>query len=259
MSMKRPSPRARGVVPASECVGLEDQGADPGSEGAEDLLEPQKGPPLRRIRRCAVSGQDVSPADAIRFVRAPNGEILTDPNAKLPGRGCWIKAERIILEQGIRKNVFSRAYKTEVALQGDFLDRVEHVMAQMCLARLGLMRKSGQLLIGYDTILLGALKTPPHLLILAKDGSPRQQSKLLARLRQLGAHPQCCTGFSSQELAVALGRQVVIQVACAGQKMSDSWIGDYLRWDGVRSPSNRQSDPGAAFAADGDSPTEEGA
>lgn len=257
MSMKRPSPNARDVAPSSEGGALEHHGDDHGADTARDLLEPQKGPVLKRIRRCAVSGQDVSAANGIRFVRAPNGGIVVDPHAKLPGRGCWIRAERIILLQGIRKNVFSRAYKAQIALEGDFLERVERAMAQICLARLGLMRKSGQLRIGYDTIVLSAEKMAPRLLILARDGSLRQQNKLLTRLRQLGAHPQCCTGFSSQELAVALGREVVIQVSCASQAMSDSWIGDYLRWDGVRNPSNRQTELSAAIAACGDFATED--
>ena len=45
----------------------------------------------------------------IRFVVGPDGSVVPDVEAKLPGRGLWVLADRSALDRAVRKGLFSRA------------------------------------------------------------------------------------------------------------------------------------------------------
>ena len=61
-----------------------------------------------KIRKCLVTGGVHSVFDLVRFVCGPDGQIVPDVAAKLPGRGCWVTARRDILEQALKKDIFLR-------------------------------------------------------------------------------------------------------------------------------------------------------
>src|SRR5579875_358757 len=50
------------------------------------------------LRRCIVSRERGERARMIRFVVGPNGEVVPDLAAKLPGRGIWLSARRDMLD-----------------------------------------------------------------------------------------------------------------------------------------------------------------
>jgi predicted RNA-binding protein YlxR (DUF448 family) len=60
-----------------------------------------------RERRCIVTGEVREEAQLIRFAVSPDGDVVPDIAAKLPGRGIWVSADRAILERAIAKNHFS--------------------------------------------------------------------------------------------------------------------------------------------------------
>src|SRR6201985_1925465 len=65
-------------------------------------------------RMCAVS-REVRPIDElIRFVVAPTGEVVPDLKRKLPGRGLWVSASRQTVAEAVRRNQFSKGFKSEL-------------------------------------------------------------------------------------------------------------------------------------------------
>ena len=66
-------------------------------------------------RTCIVSRTVRPPAELIRFVLGPENQVVPDLRHKLPGRGVWVTARRAVVEEAVRRRLFARAFKAEVA------------------------------------------------------------------------------------------------------------------------------------------------
>ena len=66
-----------------------------------------------RERRCIVSGEIMPDNRLVRFVSAPDGEVVPDVAAKLPGRGLWVAAARAAVGEAVEKKLFARAAKAQ--------------------------------------------------------------------------------------------------------------------------------------------------
>ena len=62
-------------------------------------------------RMCIVTRETGDPDDLIRFVAGPDGRVVPDLKRKLPGRGCWVKAERAVLEKAIARKLLTIAFQ----------------------------------------------------------------------------------------------------------------------------------------------------
>ena len=74
-------------------------------------------------RRCIVTRASGPKAGLIRFVAAPDGEIVPDLAGRLPGRGIWVSADAAVLRQAARKGHFARAAKRQVRVPPDLVER----------------------------------------------------------------------------------------------------------------------------------------
>ena len=175
-----------------------------------------------RERRCIVTGRVLPESGLIRFVAAPDGAIVPDLAAKLPGRGLWVSAERAILEAAVAKNQFARAAGSAVKPDKDLAGRVESLIVRRMLDELGLARRSGALVLGYDAVARSLdAKNPPDLLIEASDGATDGRRKLLALAAARGRTPRVIDCFSSAELSLALGRENVVHAALKPGRLSE--------------------------------------
>ena len=69
----------------------------------------KKGDALRSCIGC----RTVRPKkELLRLVLSPGGTIVADSFSKLPGRGCYLCADKKCIRQAVKKNAFSRAFKT---------------------------------------------------------------------------------------------------------------------------------------------------
>lgn len=205
---------------------------DSGTEwpaGADD----EKGP----LRRCIATGA-VQPKDGmIRFVIAPDGEVVPDLEERLPGRGLWLSADRAALEKACAKNLFSKAARRAVRTPADLAERLERLLARRCLDSVGLARRAGQALAGYEKVRealkgnrVGRAGPPPGLLLEAADGSPDQRGKLRALAPQLPIMDL----FESAELAAALGRDHAVHAVVAQGRLADGLTRDAARLKGIK-------------------------
>jgi uncharacterized protein len=99
-------------------------------------------------RLCIVTRQSGSPEGLIRFVAGPDGTAVPDLKHKLPGRGCWVTAERATLEKAMAKNLFARALKANIKVSPTLADEVEHLLAVQLAGMMNMARKAGEFVSG---------------------------------------------------------------------------------------------------------------
>ncbi len=99
-------------------------------------------------RMCIVTRASGSADELIRFVAGPDGSVVPDLKRKLPGRGCWVTAERSVLETAIKKNHFSRALKENIKADPALAEQVDALLAADLAGMMHLARKAGQFVSG---------------------------------------------------------------------------------------------------------------
>lgn len=99
-------------------------------------------------RMCIVTRESGSPDELIRFVTAPDGTVVPDLKRELPGRGCWVKMDRSLVEKAVAKKLFARALKADAKAAGDLGERVERLLLLQLLQMMNMARKAGQLVTG---------------------------------------------------------------------------------------------------------------
>ncbi|MSO92038.1 MAG: RNA-binding protein [Rhodospirillales bacterium] len=165
------------------------------------------------MRRCIVCGATGDRSRMVRFVVGPDDEILADVDARLPGRGFWLCADRDMINTAAARNVFARAAKASVSVPSDLADRVERVLAKRCLDRIGLARRAGELVAGFERVRawLGnaGAKTEESVLLTAFDGRDQIQARAPGLLR--------IDLFSADELGSALGRERTVHAVVFGR------------------------------------------
>ena len=196
-----------------------------------------------RERRCIVTGEVMPDNRLVRFVLAPDGQVVPDAAAKLPGRGLWVSATRTAVSQAVEKKLFARAAKAPANASADLADRTEKALATRMLGDLGLARRSGALVLGFDNV-LRALESPkpPKLLIDAADGAADGKRKLYNAAHARGMKPELVTCLTSAELGLALGRENVIHAAVQPGGLAERLMFDAERLQGFRARSGSERD-----------------
>ena len=200
-----------------------------------------------RERRCIVSGEVLPESRLVRFVVSPDGEITPDVAAKLPGRGIWVGATNSALDDAITKNLFAKAAKAKVRVAPDLAGRVEAQLLARVQADLGMSRRAGLLLLGFETVLRALQSdTPPALLFEARDGAADGKRKLFGACHARGLKIQTVECLTSIELSVAVGRENVIHAALKPGRLAERLIFDAGRLRGFRDLPPKSKSAGAA-------------
>ena len=203
-----------------------------------------------RERRDIVSGEIMPEHRLIRFVAAPDGTIVPDAAAKLPGRGLWVEATRKAIATAVEKKLFARAAKAPVIATADLADRAEKALLARIVGDLGIARRSGTLVLGLDNVLraLDGPKAPPTLLIEASDGSKDGKRKLYNAAHARDLKPVVVECLTSTELGLALGRENVIHAAVHPGGLAERLTLDAERLQSLRTTRNESPRPDASKA-----------
>ncbi|HEY1881039.1 MAG TPA: RNA-binding protein [Caulobacteraceae bacterium] len=187
-----------------------------------------------RRRRDISTGQARGEEGLIRFVTGPDGQVVPDLGRKLPGRGLWVAADRAAVETAAKKGLFARAAKAKIAATAGLADEVERLMCARLLAGLGLARKAGDLVTGFEKVLSAINAGRVAVLIEAADGAADGRRKLLAAARRQATQPLLAGMFTAAELGLALGEENVIHSAFLAGRGADRWTADVRRLAGFR-------------------------
>lgn len=187
-----------------------------------------------RVRQCAVTRERLELDALIRFVRGPDGTVVPDLLGKLPGRGAWVTARREILSDGLEKNVFSRAFKAPSTPMEGLLEEVERQLLKRCKGLLGMAKKGGLAVLGFDQVRAYIRKDEPGWLLEASDGAEDGRNKVHFLAKAIYEDVKVAGALSSAELGVAFGREHVIHALLEQGSLSDAFSIAYQRLIGFR-------------------------
>ena len=187
-----------------------------------------------RERRDIVSGAVMPEERLIRFVAGPDGSVVPDLGRKLPGRGIWVEATRVAVEAAVKKNAFARSAKAPLKPAPDLADLVERLQSRRCLEQLGLARREGVLISGFEKTLATIRAGKAAWVIEASDGAADGRRKLLSAAARTSSPPPVCGAFSADELGLALGLENVIHSALLAGRRAERWTEEVRKLDGFR-------------------------
>jgi len=185
-----------------------------------------------RERRDLVTHEVMDESRLIRFVAAPDGSVAPDLGRKLPGRGLWVAADRASVETAAKKNLFSRAAKTKLNAAADLAATVETLLFRRCLDQLGLARREGVLISGFEKSAAAIRSGKAAWVIEASDGASDGRGKLLALARHQTS--KVCGAFSADDLSLALGLENAIHAVLLAGGRADRWTTEVERLAGFR-------------------------
>lgn len=184
-------------------------------------------------RTCIVTRRQAPPETMIRFVRAPDGALVPDIKAKLPGRGVWVGARAELVAEAARKQIFSRGLKAKVAAPPELAENVDRLLEADCLQMLALANKAGLVAAGFGKVAGALEKGAVAALVEASDGGADGKRKLAQTARRAGAGEagaiERVVIFTSMQLDLALGRTNVIHAALADGGLTRSFVARYRR------------------------------
>ncbi|MGH1587021.1 RNA-binding protein [Methylobacterium phyllosphaerae] len=188
-------------------------------------------------RTCIVTRVAQAPEAMIRFVRGPDGSVVPDLRAKLPGRGAWVSARREAVATAVRKNLFSRAFKGPTPAAPDLPDRIVAGLRDDLRQAIAMANKAGCLVAGFSKVEAAIGGQPAAIAVIhAAEASPDGRRKLAAALcRRHGeamSRIPIIDDLSEDELDMALGRGHVIHAALVAGAGA---AGCLSRWRRLRS------------------------
>jgi uncharacterized protein len=167
-------------------------------------------------RRCIVTRESKPISALLRFVVAPDGAIVPDIMGVLPGRGIWVTADRISVETAVAKRLFSRAAQRQVTVDPRLADVVEALLRRRCLELIGLARRGGGAVSGFEKVRAFLAGGSAGLLLAAADGADDGREKI----ERLGHGLPVVSALSRQELGQAFGRDQVVHAVVASGKIA---------------------------------------
>ena len=186
-----------------------------------------------RMRLCLASGQTRPEADLVRFVTDPEGVVVPDVAAKLPGRGLWITSSRDCIDHAICKKAFARAAKGAVQANAAIADQAAELLSRRCLNFLGLARRAGEITFGFEKV-KAVRGRPVAALIEAQDGSSDGRDKILGLFSAQTSNAPIIGCFTGGELGLALGRDYVVHAALEIGVLAQRFLGEVRRLGGFR-------------------------
>ena len=181
---------------------------EPGTEEEE----PETGP----LRRCIMTREVLPKERMIRFVLAPDREIVPDLAGKLPGRGMWLSARGDVLEGALSRGAFMRAARGPVTLPSDLRARIEDGLRARIRDLLGLARRAGQTVSGWQAGREWLQAGRAGLIVQASDGSPAERERFGGRGLP-GVRP-----LRAAELGMVFGRDHAVHVVVAPGRLAEA-------------------------------------
>ena len=129
-------------------------------------------------RTCIVTREACDKAQLIRFVEGPDSVVVPDVAGKLPGRGCWGKAQYAIVQRAVDEKRFARALKKPVNVPYDLSAQTARLLETRAEQSLALARKAGRAIQGFDKVHHALLRGDVLAILHAADAAEDGKRKL---------------------------------------------------------------------------------
>ena len=168
-------------------------------------------------RTCIVTGQKREADELIRFVAGPDGMVVPDIRRKLPGRGCWVTADRATVEKAAARNHFRRSMKQDVTVPADLGGQVDMLLAGAAIQALAMARKAGKATSGAmqveKALRSGKAIAVLHAIEAAADGIRKLDQARRATVHLGGPDAEVFSLFGAEQMGLAFGSGHVIHAA----------------------------------------------
>jgi predicted RNA-binding protein YlxR (DUF448 family) len=193
-------------------------------------------------RLCAAARDALDPAELIRFVADPSGAIVPDLARRLPGRGVWVKAEKAVVAQAVRANVFAKSLKRQVKADPDLPDRVEALIEKRALEALALANKAGLVTTGFQQVDELIESGSAVALVQGADAAEGGRDKLARKFAAVQRAKNrdetlVVTSLSTEQLSLAMGRSNVVHAALIQGGTAERFLEEAERLSRYRSGS----------------------
>lgn len=161
----------------------------------------------RPQRTCLGCRQARDQVDLIRYVRAPDGALLVDLRARLPGRGAYTCWSAECIGKALERRQFERAFRKpcQVPEQDALRHEIGVALGRRMLGLLGMGRRSSQLVAGSNAVAAAlAGREKPAIVLLATDASPGIAAKIRQKAERMKV--ACHDLFTKAELGRLSGR-----------------------------------------------------
>ncbi|MGF1462444.1 MAG: RNA-binding protein [Maricaulaceae bacterium] len=192
-----------------------------------------RGGAMGRERRCIGSGVVKPETHLVRIALGPEGGLAVDLAARAPGRGAWISPDRALIAKAVKKGLFARAFEAPVRPPEDLVEQIVARLRARCLESLGLARRAGALVLGFDPVREAIRAGQAAWLVEASDGAVDGRDKVLALRRACGGAPPVAGFLSRAALGGALGRAEVVHAALLAGPSARRFDADARRLAGL--------------------------
>lgn len=180
----------------------------------------------------------------IRFVVGPDRAIVPDLTARLPGRGIWLSASGDVLvspnlardnsaRDGGRHltRAFARAARGPVSVPPNLGDMLETALARRISDTLGLARRAGQAIAGFEKAREWVRSGRAQVVVQASDGSPSERARFLSGCDDAIT---VVDPLPASDLGRVFARDHVVHVAVAAGRLAETLALDAGRLAGLR-------------------------
>ena len=184
------------------------------------------------LRRCIASGQVRPKDEMLRFVVGPGDDLVPDLDGRLPGRGLWLSADRDVVNTACAGNQFAKAARRRVDVPDDLFGRVEALLTRRCLDLIGLARRAGAVVAGFEKVRARLAKGRAGVLLAACDGATGGRDKV----RALAPGVPVIDLFTAAELGAVMGRPDAVHVVVDEGGLATSLLRQANRLAAMRGP-----------------------
>ena len=181
-------------------------------------------------RRCVAHGDSRPVETLIRCVLSPDGTLIADLAAKLPGRGVWVSADRGAVERAISAKRFQKSLRGRADIPDGFVDQIAAGLLGRVIAGIGLARRAGLAVCGFEKVKAARAATPSGVLLHAREAAQTGREKL--RLRdELGG--KTIDWLNGDVLGRAFGRDEIMHAYVAPGRLARNLTIEARRWRGM--------------------------
>ncbi len=206
-----------------------------------DAVEPS-GP----LRLCASTRREHAVTELIRFVAAPDGTIVADLAAKLPGRGVWLTCDKAIVAAAAKSGVFARSLKRSVKAASDLASQVDAALLGRVQNSLSIANKAGQVSTGFAQVEAlvesGEAIALVHGADAAVGGRDKLDRKFTAICREKAVEPRILALLTIEQMSLAMGRANVVHAALKQGGAAEKFLSEAGRLVRFRSGSAASND-----------------
>ncbi len=175
----------------------------------------------------------------VRFVVAPDRSVVPDLLARLPGRGIWLSARRDVLETARTKGAFARAAKGAVSVPDDLARSVEAGLVRRVTELLGLARRAGQAVCGFQKAREWMQSGRVALVVQAADGSPEERARFLSGVKDMPV----ASPLPADALGAVFGRDHAVHAVIAHGRLAEALAIETERLAGIAGGSDQMRRP----------------